>query len=94
MNWLKRWRTGGSSDQGNQLLYYVRSELLSKYFAVVRVTWFDSAGVFCISETCIKKCEIDVIAEFSEIVGTALSAGSNVSVICAEEPRHLGIYDT
>ena len=70
------------------------SELLSQYFAVIRVTWFDTKGICCISETRIEKREIDVIAEFSEVVSMALRAGSNVSVICAEDPVSLGIYDT
>jgi len=94
MNWIKRFRTGESSDQGNQFLYYVRSELLGKYFAVVRVTWRDSSGVFCISETCVEKNELDVIAEFLEILSVALGAGSNVCVICGEDPDYLGIHDT
>ena len=94
MNWIKRFRTGESSDQGNQFLYYVRSELLGKYFAVVRVTWRDSTGVFCISETCIEKGESDVICELVEIMSVALHAGSNVCVICSEDPDYLGIHDT
>ncbi|BAQ93546.1 hypothetical protein [uncultured Mediterranean phage uvMED] len=94
MNWIDRLRRGEPSDQDSQLLYYVRSELLSQYFAVVRVTWFDTKGICCISETRIEKREIDVIAEFSEVVSMALRAGSNVSVICAEDPVSLGIYDT
>nr|BAR24922.1 hypothetical protein [uncultured Mediterranean phage uvMED]BAR39236.1 hypothetical protein [uncultured Mediterranean phage uvMED] len=94
MNWIDRLRRGEPSDQDSQLLYYVRSELLSQYFAVIRVTWFDSNGIFCVSETRIEKREIDVIGEFSEVVGMALRAGSNVSVICAEDPVSLGIYDT
>jgi len=94
MNWIKRFCTGESSDQGNQFLYYVRSELLGKYFAVVRVTWRDSSGVFCISETCVEKNELDVIAEFLEILSVALGAGSNVCVICGEDPDYLGIHDT
>lgn len=94
MNWIDRLRRGEPSDQDSQLLYYVRSELLGKYFAVIRVTWFDSNGIFCVSETRIEKREIDVIAEFSEVVGMALRAGSNVSVICGEDPVSLGIYDT
>ena len=94
MNWIDRLRRGEPSDQDSQLLYYVRSELLSQYFAVVRVTWFDTKGICCISETRIEKREIDVIAEFSAVVSMALRAGSNVSVICAEDPVSLGIYDT
>jgi len=94
MNWIDRLRRGEPSDQDSQLLYYVRSELLGRYFAVIRVTWFDTSGIFCVSETRINKSEIDVIAEFSEIVGMALRAGSNVSVICSEDPEDLGIYDT
>lgn len=94
MNWIDRLRRGEPSDQDSQLLYYVRSELLGKYFAVIRVTWFDSTGICCVTETCIEKREIDVITEFSEVVGMALRDGSNVSVICGEDPVSLGIYDT
>lgn len=94
MNWIDRLRRGEPSDQDSQLLYYVCSELLSQYFAVIRVTWFDTKGICCVSETRIEKREIDVITEFSEVVGMALRAGSNVSVICAEDPVSLGIYDT
>tara|TARA_B100001778_G_scaffold319003_1_gene308082 strand:+ start:2902 stop:3186 length:285 start_codon:yes stop_codon:yes gene_type:complete len=94
MNWIDRLRRGEPSDQNSQHLYYVRSELLNCYFAVIRVTWFDTSGIYCISETRINKREIDVISEFSEIVGMALRAGSNVSIICAEDPEYLGIYDT
>lgn len=94
MNWIDRLRQGEPFNQGSQLLYYVRSELLGEYFAVIRVSWFDSKGIYCISETCIEKREIDVLAVFSEIVGMALRNGSNVCVICAEDPEYLGIYDT
>lgn len=94
MNWIDRLRRGEPSDQSNQLLYYVRSELLGEYFAVIRVSWFNSKGIYCISETCIEKREIDVLAAFAEIVGMALRAGSSVCVICAEDPEYLGIYDT
>ena len=94
MNWIDRLRRGEPFDQGSHLLYYVRSELFSKYFAVVRITWFDTTGVCCISETRIEKSNVDVIAEFSDIVEMAFNAGSNVCVICAEDPGYLGIYDT
>jgi hypothetical protein len=94
MNWIDRLRQGEPSDQSNQLLYYVRSELLGEYFAIIRVSWFDSKGICCISETCVEKREIDVLAVFSEIVCMALRNGSNVCVICAEDPEYLGIYDT
>ena len=94
MNWIDRLRQGEPFDHCSQLLYYVRSELLGEYFAVIRVSWFDTRGICCISETCIEKREIDVLAVFSEVVGMALRSGSNVCVICAEDPEYLGIYDT
>jgi len=93
MNWVKRLRQGEPSDQSSELLY-CRGELCGEYFAVIRVTWFDSRGICCVTETCIEKREIDVLAEFSEIVGHALRFGSEVCVICPEDPERLGIYDT
>jgi hypothetical protein len=94
MNWIKKFLKYGPANQSNQFLYYVRSELLGKYFAVVRVTWRDSSGICCISETRIEKSDIDVIKEMHELLYMALSLGSNVCVICNEDPKHLGIHET
>ena len=94
MNWIDRLRKDDKPDFDSQFLYYVRGELLSQYFALVRVTWYDSKGVCCVSETRINRDDTDVMAEFTEIVGLALRAGSCVCVICGDDPEHLGIYDT
>ena len=36
----------------------------------------------------------DVIAEFSGLVGNALRAGCDVSVVCIDDPHYLGIYES
>ena len=46
------------------------------------------------SETAIGLYETDVIAEFSGLVGNALRAGCDVSVVCIDDPQYLGIYES
>ena len=92
MNWIDRLRQGEPFNQGSQLLYYVRSELLGKYFAVIRITWWnDENGRVEVYERCIEKREIGLIQELHYIVKNALHHGDDVSVICAEDPYYLGI---
>lgn len=92
MNWIDRLRRGEPSDQSNQLLYYVRSELLGEYFAIIRITWWNNEnGRVEVYERCIEKREIGLIEELYYLLTNALRHGDDVSVICAEDPYYLGI---
>lgn len=91
MNWIDKLRRGEPFDESEQFLYYVRGDLLGKYFAIVRISWIDDNGAYYVNEHCIEKREIDVIEALRQIVTMALRAGDDVSVICAEDPYYLGI---
>ena len=46
-----------------------------------------------VSECKIDTYNADVIMEFSDIVGDALRAGADVSIICIDEPESVGITE-
>jgi hypothetical protein len=76
-----------------RLLFYSQQELENEFYAVVRVTWFDGNKVCGVSECKIDTYNADVILEFSDIVGNALRAGADVSVICIDDPECVGLRE-
>ena len=92
MNWIDKLRRGEPFDESEQFLYYVQGELLGKYFALIRITWWDEENAnIAVYERCIEKREIGLVEELRYIVTNALRHGDDVSVICAEDPYYLGI---
>lgn len=73
-----------------RLLFYSQQELQNEFYAVVRVTWFHNDKVCGVTESKIDSYDADMVIEFSEIVGNALRAGADVSIICIDEPADLG----
>ena len=76
-----------------RLLFYSKQDLENEFYAVVRITWFDGGKVCGVSECKIDTYNADVIMEFSDIVGNALRAGADVSIICIEDPANLGFKE-
>mgnify|MGYP003112664918 FL=1 len=76
-----------------RLLFYSKQELENEFYAVVRITWFDGSKVCAVNECKIDSYNADVIMEFSDIVGNALRAGADVSIICIEDPANLGFEE-
>lgn len=76
-----------------RLLFYSQQELENEFYAVVRVTWFYGDKVCAVTETKIDTYDADVVIEFSEIVGNALRAGADVSIICIDSPADLGLEE-
>lgn len=94
MTWMDRFRNRKSSKHENSLLYYQQSELPGNLYAIVRISWFRK-GIICgVTESKIDCDDIDVVLEFTDIVGDALRVGADVSVICIDDPINLGIYAT
>jgi hypothetical protein len=94
MSWLDNLRGYKKEDPINRLLFFSKQELAEQTYAVARVTWFFEGKIAGVSETSIGLYDPDVIAEFSDLVGNALRAGCDVSVICIDDPQYLGIYDS
>ena len=63
-------------------------------YAVVRISWFNDGKVCGVTESKIDTYDADVVMEFSDIVGNALRAGADVSVVCIDDPENLGIHAT
>lgn len=94
MSWLDRFRNRKAKKYENRLLFYRQDELQNEYYAVVRISWFNDGKVCGVTESKIDTYDADVVMEFSDIVGNALRAGADVSVVCIDDPENLGIHAT
>ena len=93
MSWIDHLRKSEKQEPDKQYLYYVRQQLKQQVYAVVRVTWYDEDGIYSVTETRVNKRDAEVIQEFSDIVGNALTIGADVSVICVANSERLGLHD-
>jgi len=93
MSWIDHLRKSEKQEPDKQYLYYVRQQLKQQVYAVVRVTWYDEDGIYSVTETRVNKRDAQVIQEFSDIVGNALTIGADVSVICVENSERLDLHD-
>lgn len=96
MSWIDKLckrRPEEPNEPVRRLLFYSQQELENEFYAVVRVTWFDGDKVCGVSECKIDTYNADVIMEFSDIVGNALQAGADVSIICIDDPESVGITE-
>jgi hypothetical protein len=82
------------SDTRKQRFFYSQEELQNQYFAVIRVTEFLCGRPWGVYEKHIHTYDGDVIEAFTEIVGTALVGGADVSVISIATAEELGIEPT
>ena len=80
-------------DPKQQLLFYLQQPIGNDIYAIVRVTWFGESGCCAVTESRINLYDIDVVMEFTDIVGNALDAGADVCVICIDDPQNLGIEE-
>ena len=94
MSWLDKFRNRKAKKYENRLLFYRQDELQNEYYAVVRISWFNDGKVCGVTESKIDTYDADVVMEFSDIVGNALRAGADVSVVCIDDPENLGIHAT
>ena len=92
MSWLDKFRNRNPKDYRNRTLYYQQDELENEFYAVVRISWFKDGKICGVTESKIDAYDMDVVMEFTDIVGNALRAGADVSVVCIEDPENLGIY--
>ena len=79
-----------SFDIEDCALYYVRQKLPVDVYAIIRINWHIKQKLVGVSESKMLSVDEDVIAEFTEIIGTALRTGCEVCVICSEDPYDLG----
>lgn len=93
MSWLDNLRNRKPEDPMQRLLFFSKQELMEQNYAVIRITWYLQGKICAVSETAIGLFQQDVISEFSEIVGNALRAGCDVSVLSIDDPHYLGIYE-
>ena len=93
MSWMDKLSRSNFEPQ-QRLLFYSQQPLSDDIYAIVRVTWFNSDGCCAVTESRINLYDIDVVMEFTDIVGGALRAGADVSVICIDDPKSLGLEET
>jgi|TARA_R100000084_G_scaffold282_1_gene183 hypothetical protein len=79
------------SNTRKQLLYFSHEELQNQYFAVIRITEFAEGRPWGVWERNIHTYDEDVVGTFTEIVGTALAGGADVSAISIATAEELGI---
>ena len=91
MGWLNRSKKTPDEPSRQQLLHYVQAELMGDSFAVVRTTWYSGGAVCAITECKIDKSDDLALMEFTGIVGDALRAGSDVSILCIEPSESVGL---
>lgn len=82
------------SNTRRQLFFYSQEELQNQYFAVIRVTEFLLGRPWGVWEKHIHTYDEDVVETFTEIVGTALAGGADVSAISIATAEELGIEPT
>ena len=79
------------SNTRKQFFFYSQEELQNQYFAVIRITEFVDGRPCGIWEENIHTYDEDVVEAFTEIVGTALAGGADVSAISIATAEELGI---
>lgn len=94
MSWMDNLRKRKKEDPINRLLFFSKQDLQQGVYAVIRITWYCENAICAVSETRISTHDEDVIAEFTDLVGNALRAGCDVSVVCIDDPEHLGIRES
>ena len=82
------------SNTRKQLFFYSQEELQNQYFAVIRATEFLLGRPWGVWEKHIHTYDEDVVEAFTEIVGTALAGGADVSAISIATAEELGIEPT
>jgi|TARA_R100000479_G_scaffold171952_1_gene116025 hypothetical protein len=82
------------SNTRKQFFFYSQEELQNQYFAVIRITEFIDGRPCGIWEESIHTYDEDVVESFTEIVGTALAGGADVSAISIATAEELGIEPT
>lgn len=82
------------SNTRKQFFFYSQEELQNQYFAVIRITEFVDGRPCGIWEENIHTYDEDVVEAFTEIVGTALAGGADVSAISIATAEELGIEPT
>ena len=82
------------SNTRKQFFFYSQEELQNQYFAVIRITEFLDGQPWGIWEENIHTYDGDVVEKFTEIVGTALAGGADVSAISIASAEELGIEPT
>ena len=92
MSWMDKLSHRNFEPQ-QQLLFYSQQQLSNDIYAIVRVTWSNGDGCCAVTESRINLYDIDVVMEFTDIVGSALRAGADVSVICIDDPESLGLEE-
>lgn len=93
MSWMDKFSHRNFEPQ-QRLLFYLQQSLSNDVYAIVRVTWFSGGSCCAVTESRINLHDIDVVMEFTDIVGGALRAGADVSVICIDNPKSLGLEET
>ena len=92
MSWLDKLQK--PKPPRKQVLYFAQDELNSRYFAVVRLTWFCDGKVCRISEMALHNYDVNVIEQLTVAVGTALRDGADVSTLCIAPAEELGLEPT
>jgi len=92
MSWLDKLQK--PKPPRKQVLYFAQDELNSRYFAVVRFTWFCDGKLSGVTEMAFHNYDVNVIEQLTVAVGTALRDGADVSTLCIAPAEELGLEPT
>ena len=92
MSWLDKLQK--PKPPRKQVLYFAQDELNSRYFAVVRFTWFCDGKLCGVTEMAFHNYDVNVIEQLTVAVGTALRDGADVSTLCIATAEELGLEPT
>jgi len=92
MSWLDKLQK--PKPPRKQVLYFAQDELNSRYFAVVRLTWFCDGKVCGISEMALHHYDVNVMEQLISVVHEALYEGADVSALCIAPAEELGLEPT
>jgi len=91
IRWLRKVLGMESKPPRKQCLHCATKELPDEIFAVIRLSWFKDGKPYEVDEIQLIDNGDDDFEGFSSVVGEALKAGADVSILTAYDAEDLGI---
>jgi len=91
IRWLRKVLGMESKPPRKQCLHCATKELPDEIFAVIRLSWFKDGKPYEVDEIRLIDNGDDDFEGFASVVGEALKAGADVSILTAYDAEDLGI---
>lgn len=91
IRWLRKVLGMESKPPRKQCLHCATKELPDEIFAVIRLSWFKNGKPYEVDEIRLIDNGDDDFEGFASVVGEALKAGADVSILTAYDAEDLGI---